>query len=129
MYPVRIETRRRFPSVKRMTDSTLMKRITHLILQAVFLTGLLYAQPASVRLIEQSIAYHDANGVWTENVHIITVRETRPDKRNRRATFTVDNRENVYEMTVERDGNTIIAKLRQGDCSVSLNGSTEIDGR
>ena len=96
-----------------------------LVLTLALLAGPLMADSlGSSELVEQSIAFHDPQGIWQEGVFRLRLEETRPDGPSRETTLVVDNANGRFEIATQRDGAQIDGVLDGDGCQLRLNGST-----
>ncbi len=79
----------------------------------------------SAALIEQTIAFHDPQGLWQEGVFRLVLEETRPDGPSRKTMLLVDNTSGRFEIATQRDGAQIDGVLADGGCEMRLDGSTQ----
>jgi len=93
-----------------------------------FLPGVLpvAAQPTAETVLQKSIAYHDPDGRWLKEAHLLTLRETRPDAEDRLTTLTLDYRTGGFAMRAERDGHVVEALWDGDTCTARLDGRTDI---
>ncbi len=103
-----------------------MKYITLAIV--VFLSGLdSYAQEISgPELLSKSIAFHDPNGQWESFSGRFEVLMEMPDSPQRISTITIDLPSEYFKVIAKRDSVTTEYTIDKGNCSMSLNGNSNL---
>ncbi len=85
----------------------------------------LFAQPTAEALLDASIAYHDPQGRFLSEPHLLIFRDDRPDHPPRAAEVLIDVPGERFTM-VRKDEHEIRTELAPGHCVITLDGSTEI---
>lgn len=83
--------------------------------------------PDAEALIAAAIEYHDPGNRWPEGVFRLEIGESRPDGSTRTSRVTLDNGAGRFELSTERDGDRIEARVEGEECEARVNGSSEID--
>lgn len=78
------------------------------------------------QLLDKAIIYHDPNGNWNTLKAALTVKMNQPESAERITQIQVDFPNQLYSSTVKKDGNTITSTLKKKECTLLLNGSTNI---
>lgn len=81
---------------------------------------------AAERALAGSISRHDPEGGWRSGAFAMTFSESRPDGSSRETRVVIDNRTGRFEFSTTRDGAAVDGVLTPADCTLSLDGSTEI---
>ena len=78
------------------------------------------------QLLKKAIEYHDPNGNWPSFKGQLYITMTTPDQKERISQIKLDFPNQFFELSATTDGHTVNQRLSQGECALSLNGSTEI---
>lgn len=78
----------------------------------------------SSAVVEQTITFHDPQGVWQHGIFRMRLEETRPDGPSRETTLLIDNANGRFEIATQRDDAQIDGVLGRDGCEMRLNGST-----
>ncbi|TLP75894.1 DUF6503 family protein [Maribacter sp. ACAM166] len=78
------------------------------------------------QLLKNAIAFHDPDGNWKSFRGKMLIEMESPGNDSRSTTLEVNLPENYFKSTVKKDNSTIESELKQGECTLKLNGSTSI---
>lgn len=78
------------------------------------------------QLLEKSISHHDPNGNWNKLKASLTVKMNMPNSAERITQIQLDFPKQFYSTTVKKEGNTLISILERENCTLKLNGSSDI---
>lgn len=82
--------------------------------------------PTGEVLLEESIAFHDPEGVWGQIALDLTFEESRPDGSVRDTRVSIDIAGERFSWSTTRDGHRLAGKLDGTRCETSLDGRTEL---
>ena len=108
-----------------------MSRFPHFF-PVLLLTALLLFAPLpsagseSEELLARSIAYHAPDGLWGHEPLQLSFEESRPDGSMRKTRVLIDPHHERFEWWSERGDDLLEGSLIGSECTVTLNGSTEI---
>ena len=93
----------------------------------ILFSGSLAAQNLPAKdVLAKSIAYHDPQNVWDQQVHQFVLKETRPNGADRKTEFTIDLANELFELRQVREENHLVHRLEKGNCTHKLNGKTDL---
>lgn len=78
------------------------------------------------QLLDNSISYHDPNGLWETFNASFTVRMETPNSSDRLSNISINLPEDYFSLTATRDTITTKYTLDKDECTMSLNDSTNI---
>jgi len=81
--------------------------------------------PTGSALLERSIRYHDAEGIWGRLPLELHLEESRPDGGLRKTVIAIDPNRELFSWASERDGRAVAGRLLGADCETTLDGSRE----
>ena len=81
--------------------------------------------PPAAELLEKSIDHHDPDRQWYTSNHSIEMLSRRPSGDDRYTTVLLHHNEVTFGMEMERDGLTIETSLKDGECTATVDGTTE----
>ncbi|MBQ4913585.1 hypothetical protein J8L85_03995 [Maribacter sp. MMG018] len=79
------------------------------------------------QLLEKAISFHDPNNNWPAFKGKLFIEMETPNSSLRKTEVQINFPANFFKSIVSKDGNVIESELNNGDCTIKLNGSTEID--
>lgn len=77
-------------------------------------------------LLDRSIAFHDPNKQWHQFDGQFTVIMKTPNSTDRISSIILNNPEQNFTLTVEKDSDTYSYVLKKNECQISLNDNTNI---
>lgn len=77
-------------------------------------------------LLEESMDYHDPDGLWPTFKGDLEVTMSTKDKEDRISNISIDLPAEYFQLTVEKEGELIQRTISKGDCSHTLNGISDI---
>ena len=102
----------------------MVKRLSILFFFAPF--ALLAQIPTGAELLQKSIHYHDPEGTWGSQKHVLQLTETRPGGKDRKTTVEIDLNEERFNLDQLREGQKIYQEINKGECKITLDGKEEI---
>jgi hypothetical protein len=78
-------------------------------------------------LLDKAIDYHDPNNNWNTFNAVFKVRMKTPNSNDRLSTITINLPEDSFALTATRDTITTNYIINKGECTIGLNGNTNID--
>ncbi|GAB5401092.1 MAG: hypothetical protein Aureis2KO_26770 [Aureisphaera sp.] len=78
------------------------------------------------QLLERTIAYHDPNGAWETFDGTFLVTMETPKSANRDSEIHINLKEEYFQVTATRDTVTTSYTLSKDDCTIRLNGKTDL---
>ena len=96
------------------------------LLLPIFLTAQSKSDMTAQDLLQKSLDYHDPQGKWPMLSASIKLKETRPKGKDRISSLSFDNSKSYFSLTQNRDDNTHVRTVENGQCKASLNGSTDL---
>ncbi|WP_276389196.1 DUF6503 family protein [Eudoraea chungangensis] len=94
------------------------------VLCLLSITVLIGQKESSSQLLDDAIAFHDPDGLWSKFKGELFVTLEYPDGRKRESIITLDNSKSYFKLAMESDSATIISEVKAGKCSFMLNGIT-----
>ena len=82
--------------------------------------------PSAQNILEKSIQYHDPAGQWGTGMHWLSLRETRPDSKDRFTTCQFNLLKSSFEMNQTREEDKIVRGVQNDQCTHQLNGSSTL---
>ncbi len=79
-----------------------------------------------LQVLDNAIAYHDPNGQWETFSGTFHVRMETPDNPDRNSKITIDLPNEYFFVEAKRDKTTTQYVLSKGDCTIKLNGSSDL---
>jgi hypothetical protein len=103
-----------------------MRLFIFLISGVIFTNTLISQQLTAYQILENSISYHDPSGSWKNFNGAFNVTMQTPDKAPRLSEIIINLPEEFFQLKVTRD--TIISEysIKQGACSIKLNGKPNL---
>ncbi|MFD2100377.1 DUF6503 family protein [Flagellimonas iocasae] len=80
----------------------------------------------ATQLLEKTITFHDPNGNWKNFDGSFKVRMKSPNSSDRLSTITLNAPKEQFNLLVEKDGDSYTYHFDKGNCTTTLNGSSEI---
>jgi hypothetical protein len=98
-----------------------------ILLLALCLGNLSLAQGITAeQLLDKTIAFHDPNGNWKTFDGEFKVLMRSPNSSDRLSTIAINIPKQQFNLLVKKDGDSYTYTFDKGNCSTTLNGSTEI---
>ena len=86
------------------------------------------AQPTSaVDLLNKSIRYHDPDGIWSHQQHLIDLEEKRPDGTIRHTHLTIELEDDLFILNQKRDEYQIECQIIGTDVKIQIDGENASD--
>jgi len=79
------------------------------------------------KLLDKAISYHDTNNNWNTFNATFKVRMETPNSSDRLSVISINLPEDIFSMTATRDTITTKYIVNKGECTIGLNGNTNID--
>lgn len=79
------------------------------------------------QLLEKAISFHDPNNNWPSFKGKLFIEMETPNSSLRTTEVQINFPVNFFKSIVTKDNNVIESELNNGDCTLKLNGSTDID--
>ena len=95
----------------------------------LFLMGLSHAEAQSLsasELLDKAIAYHDPDGEWSTLQQKLFIKMSYPDGRTRLSEVKIDLPQEFFSLKAKTGEDVSQYTLSKGECSLMLNGSTDI---
>lgn len=102
-----------------------MRRVL-LLLVLCFVTVSQAQDITATQLLEKTITFHDPNGNWKNFDGSFKVRMKSPNSSDRLSTITLNTPKQQFNLLVEKDGDSYTYHFDKGNCSTTLNGSSDI---
>jgi len=100
---------------------------TNLVLIIVLFSSCSEASLTGENLLEKAIEYHDPNGNWNTFNASFNVRMETPNSSDRLSVISINLPEDMFSLTATRDTITTKYIVNKGECTIGLNGNTNID--
>lgn len=82
--------------------------------------------PDATTVLNKSIAYHDAEGIWETTSHTFHLRETRPGGQDRLTIIDVNLAKQTFALWQTRKEDTLRYQIMADDVMITLNGAIDI---
>lgn len=97
-----------------------------ILLLLLFSSGAIGQQLTGTQLLDKAIAYHDPQGNWESFIGNLTVTMSTPNKPDRESHLRIDLPSELFQITMNKDGDQIQQAFIKDSCQYMINGVESI---